>query len=131
MSSPFAANRGVTQQRIGSATAPDGEFLFELGDSAFGDARLDVGDYHQVEQTVTIPAQIFLFRPKVRLGLRVDLPAGLSWKLRVFLNAVEVYERVFVAKPPTTVTVDDIAIPLNDANGAPSTDDIAFRLELA
>jgi len=131
MSSPFALNRGITQQRIASASAPDGSYLFELGDSSNGDARLAAGDYHEVDQDIVIPPEIYLIRPTVKLRLRDDLPAGRSWLLRAFLNGTEVYARTFTIKPPTSRTLTDIAIPLNDANGAPSTDNIAFRLELA
>jgi hypothetical protein len=67
----------------------------------------------------------------VKLKLRNTIPTGFGWKFRVFLNGVEVYARLFTTEPPVTLTLTDIAIPLNDANGAPGTDDIAFRLELA
>jgi hypothetical protein len=129
--SPFAQNRGFSQQRVASATAADGSYVFELGDAGFGDARIGVGDYHQVSQTVEIPAQIFLFRPVVKVVLREELPAGRQWQLKAFLNGVEVYSRVFTYEPPFTLNLVDIAIPLNEANFSPATDIIAFRLELA
>jgi hypothetical protein len=126
----FDQHPGVHQQRIDDAAAVEGDFVFELGHALNNDARLDIGDYHEVKQTLVFSVGSELVRPVLIVKPPPDRPASVCWEVTVRLNGTVVYTRELHDPPPTTFRLDDIAIPLNEALGPPATDEISFRLEL-
>ena len=129
MASPWEKDLGTHQGRIQSDAAPEGSYVFELGHAQREAANLAIGDYREVKQTITIDPGAAVARVAVRIVRPPALPAGYGWLLTARLNgAVKASRPIRVGGG--ALEIEDFAIPLANANGPPSTDEIAFRLEV-
>jgi len=123
--SPFFKDRGVAQGRI----QVDGAWVYELGHATREGGYLNVGDHHEVSQSIGTPdGQAGLVRVDVDVLLPQVLPASpaLEWEFTARLNGTIVYTRRLRAED-RSLTLRDIAISLA-ATAPPDT--VAFRLEL-
>lgn len=128
MSTPFELDRGTHQQRIVTAHAAEGAAAYELGHASHLDVNLAVGDRHEISQTFTVSPQAQLVRARVR----IKGPPGpvAQWVFEARLNGVVHYSRRLAAAD-RIVQVMTLGVRLADANVAPATNVIAFRLRLA
>jgi len=129
MGSPFSIDLGVSQGRIPSTSAPDGSYVYEFGHTQRIDERVAAGDYHEVQQTVTLSPQAALLRATVKITPPDTITTGYAWLFTMRLNGVIRASRTIEAGR-RAVTLTDLTIPLALANIAPLTNLIAFRLEL-
>ena len=121
---------GQHQQRVDDDAAVEGDFVFELGHTLNSDARLDIGDHHEVTQTLVFSVGSELVRPVLLIKVAPTLPAGVAWEITARLNGTVYYTRTLPIPPKTSFRLDDIAVPLNTALGPPAQDVLAFRLTL-
>lgn len=129
MATPWEKDLGTYQGRIASSAAPEGSYVFELGHALRSAFNLAVGDYHEVKQTVTLDHGSSVLRASVRVVSPLTIPFGFGFLLTARLNGTVKVSRP-IKSGGRTVTIEDFAIPLMNANGAPGTDEIAFRLEV-
>lgn len=126
---PFTKDLGVHQGRVALATAPEGGHVYELGHVLLQDSNLGVGDLHQVSQELVLSAQACLIRASIRVEVPRVLPPSLVWEVSALLNGQQMVRRALrPSKRP--IFLHDWRISLFNANHAPSTDLITFRLSL-
>lgn len=128
--SPFQTDLDGAQGRHPTEDAPLGSYVLELGHSNLQSDYLNAGDYIEYSQVVTIATYMKLIRFQVRIEAPTDLPAGRSWRFTARLNGTVLYQREIPEAVRKRDLLVDGRIPLADANYSPSTDTIAFRLEL-
>lgn len=128
MAGAFSLDLGTAQGRIASSYAPDGSYVFELGHANLDLGWLKTGDYHEVKQDIVADGEAAFVRARVRIQSPPDL-VGYSWRLSARLNGVTRMTRV-ISAGSRIVTLQDIAIPLALGNTPPTSNEIAFRLEL-
>lgn len=128
MAGAFSLDLGASQGRIQSTHAADGSYVYELGHASRIATRLNTGDYHEIKQDIVIDpeakfirAQIYIYPPTTS--------DSYSWKLTARLNGVVRASRVIINNG-LAKTITDFTIPLALANTPPTTNEIAFRLEL-
>jgi hypothetical protein len=124
---PFNKDRGIHQERIASATAPEGAYVYELGHALLADVNVGVGDYHEVRQSLTLSAQAQVLKASIVVTVPPVLPDSASWEVSGWLNGTKMVSRI-LRRSKRKLVLDDIRISLYDANR--TTDVIAFRLEL-
>lgn len=125
----FTKDLGVHQGRVASATAPEGSYVYELGHALLQDVNLAVGDHHEVSQSFVLSAQAQMLRATIHIEVPPVLPVGAAWEVSGWLNGTKMVSRRL--RPSKRILVlDDLRISLFAAHGAPSTDTVAFRLEL-
>jgi len=129
MASPWEQDLGTHQGRIATADAPEGAYVFELGHALHAKRNLAVGDYHEVQQTVTLDGAARLMRASVRFAAPPVIPAGHGWLFTMRLNGA-VFASREIKRGARTIEIEDLAIPLDGASGPPGTDVIAYRLEV-
>jgi hypothetical protein len=125
--SPFERDRGEQQQRIGS-TAIEGSFAYQLGHDGLETGLFNVGDSHQIEQTVTLSPATKLVRLTVHLKEPESIEVGFGWNLSILFNSTTMYTRQILPRG-RSLTLTDIIWPIGDTN-RPATDVLAVKLEV-
>lgn len=126
---PFSKDLGVHQGRIAVASAVEGSFAYELGHALLQDVNVGVGDHHQVLQTFLVDAQSKLLRASVVVVTPQVLPIGAAWEVSGWLNGTKMVSRR-LRPSKRTIVLDDWRISLFGAHPSPTTNSVAFRLEL-
>jgi hypothetical protein len=129
MTTEWERDLGTSQGRIASASAPEGSYVYELGDALFTPHELRIGDYHEIQQTLTLDGAAKLLRATVRFRPPPTIPAGFRWLFTMRLNGAVLASRE-IKRDAQTIELDDLAVPLFTAGGPPGTDVVAFRLEV-
>jgi hypothetical protein len=125
---PFTKDLGIHQGRIAIDPAPEGTHVYELGHALLQDVNLDVGDYHEVSQSLLLESASTALLASIVI-VTPPLPIAASWELSGWLNGVKMVRRILRASKRTLV-LSDIRISLYNANRGAAVDLIAFRLEL-
>jgi hypothetical protein len=129
--SPFQRDRNTEHGRIAATGAPEGSYVFELGNANRESGEFNVGDYVEVSQaSIEFDGQASLARVTVNVALPETLPTSpaLEWELTARLNGTARYTRRLRAEL-RSLELLDIAIPTVAATGGP-TNTLAFRLAL-
>lgn len=125
----FNREFGTLQGRIPKADAPDGSFVYEIGHASMRDALVNPGDYHEVTQTFLKSSGSLFILATIVIRVPPVLPIASTWTLSAALNSVVlISRRLRLSK--RAITLDDWKISLADANAAPTTNTLKFRLEL-
>lgn len=128
MAGAFSLDLGISQGRITSSYAADGSYVYELGHAELAVGWLTVGDYHEIKQDIVADGESAFIRASIRIVSPPDL-TGYRWRISGRLNTVTRFSRVIPASS-RIITLSDIAIPLALGNTPPTSNEIAFRLEL-
>jgi hypothetical protein len=126
---PFTKDLGVHQGRIATATAPEGSHVYELGHALLQQVNVAVGDKHTVSRTIVIDQQTQLLRASVVITTPQTLPIAAAWEVSGWLNGTKMVSRR-LRPSKRVIRLDDLRISTFNANKTPSTDLLAFRLEL-
>lgn len=129
MTSAFEIDLGTYQGRIAADNAPDGSYVYELGHALNAEREMVLGDYHEISQETVLDPEAAVIRVTLNITAPSTLPVGLGWEITGRLNgAVRASRKIVAGRLPRTIT--DLAISTAGAAGAPSTDTLAFRLEV-
>lgn len=126
---PFNKDLGIHQGRIAVSSAPEGTHVYELGHALLTDANVDVGDFHQVSQSMVLDAESRLLRATIVVRTPAVLPTGAAWELSAWLNGTKMVSRR-LRRSKRMIILDDFVISLYGGNAAPTPNTVAFRLEL-
>lgn len=124
----FTRDSGLHQGRIAAPT-PNGAFVYELGHAKLADSNVRSGDFHEITQTFTKIAGSKFLQASVVITTPSILPAVQMWEVSAWLNGVRMVSRR-LRPSKRKITLSDWKISLLDANEAPLTNVLAFRLEL-
>lgn len=130
MAGVFSLDLGMAQGRIASTNAGNGSYVYELGHANGIAEHVNVGDYHEIKQDMVLDPEAKFIRLQIRIVPPTSFTSGYGWKLIGKLNGVTRATRVISSSDPITRTLIDFAIPLALANTPPTTNEIAFRLEV-
>lgn len=84
--SAFTARLGRGQGRIPSSEAPDGDFVFVLGDVETGRFfSLAAGDHTQLVQNTDLTRVLFV-RARLRLHVPLSTPSELAWEASILVD---------------------------------------------
>ena len=128
MAGAFSLDLGISQGRIASSYAADGSYVYELGHANLDIGWCVAGDYHEIKQDVVVDGEAKFVRARIRIASPPDL-TSYQWRVSGKLNGVARFSRVIPASS-RIIELSDIAIPLALGNTPPTTNEIAFRLEL-
>jgi hypothetical protein len=122
---PFDYSLGTAQGRMEAVDAPEGDYVFELGHvGAETQARIAVGDYSEVSQSIAHGAEEFLVRTTIKVVEPDDPSASVAWDVVGYVDAVEFFRRR-LQPLGRALTLTDLALSLVGGT-TPTT--IAFRL---
>jgi hypothetical protein len=125
MPTPFDFGLGLTQGRVEDADAPEGSYVFELGHAGGRTSSdVDVGDYSEISQTITIGAEELLARITVRVIEPNVASTNVAWELVGELGGTPFFRRRLTSQG-RTLELSDLAVGL----AAGGTVDLTFRLE--
>lgn len=129
MASPFAQALGVLQGRITSSSAPEGEYVYELGHSGRVEGAFTLGDETSLTQSFAFGAQYALLRCAVVLHTPRNIEDGYVWAFEAAYDGLLFYRRRIEADS-RRITVSDIALPLTHSPLPPGTADVTFTLRV-
>jgi hypothetical protein len=125
----FTKDLGVHQGRIARANAPDGAFVYELGHALLQAVNVSAGDFHEISQPIVVAPGSKTIRASIVVTTPAVLPIGHTWEVSAWLNGTKmIVRRLRPSKRP--ITLEDWRISLVAASAAPTTNLLAFRLEL-
>ena len=128
--SPFEAGRSIGHGRLARSTAPDGAYVFELGDNRKTARDLAIGDYIEVSQTTTLEAASTHVTFDVRVDPPAELDPGMGWQLSARLNNVELWASPILAGGSAYTQTIVLSLATANVKVLPTnTDTIAIRLE--
>lgn len=82
----FSARLGATQGRLAADDAPDGNFVFVLGDDQPGRIHdLNPGDHAEVTQLADLTGVDFV-RATLKLRVPTGMPAGFAWEAAIVVD---------------------------------------------
>lgn len=125
MPTPFDFGLGLTQGRVEDVNAPEGSYVFELGHAGGRTTSdVDVGDYSEISQAITVGAEELLARITVRVIEPNIASANVAWEIVGELGGSPFFRRRLTSQG-RTLELTDLAVGL--AGGGATT--LAFRLE--
>lgn len=122
----FTKQLGIHQGRI--RTGPN-TYAYELGHAQLADVLLNVGDYHEISQDITVASGTRAIRVALVVKTPEELPVGSGWEVSAWFNGSRmVHRRLRPSK--REIRLDDWRISTLGAVTSPGTNVLAFRLEL-
>ncbi|MGE0324092.1 MAG: hypothetical protein AB7S68_17390 [Polyangiaceae bacterium] len=121
----FSARLGTTQGRLAADDAPDGNFVFVLGDDQPGRIHeLAPGDHAEVTQLTDLTGVDFV-RATLKLRVPTSIPAGLAWEAAIVVDGN--VAAAASTTPGRERTLTDLAANVSKLSGMHA---IGFRLSL-